>query len=186
VPTDQAARTRGIPVWDLLVRFFHWSLVVGFFAAYFTRHSSGSIHNWIGYAVLGLLLMRLLWGFVGPGYARFAQFVRSPCYILSYSKLLLAGRQPRYLGHNPLGGWMVLALISSVLATCITGWLYTTDRFWGVAWVEELHDGFTWFTLLLIVMHIAGVIHASRHGKENLPAAMLHGRKRSASGNDVD
>lgn len=159
---------------------------MGFFAAYFTRHSAGSVHDWIGYAVLALLLIRLLWGFVGSRYARFAQFVRNPSYVYAYSKLLLAGRQPRYLGHNPLGGWMVLALISSVLATCITGWLYTTDYFWGLEWMENLHEGFTWFTLGLIVLHVSGVIHASRHGKENLVIAMVHGRKRPASGNDVD
>jgi len=186
VHSGKVTRASRVLIWDLLVRCFHWSLVVGFFAAYFTRHNPGPWHEWIGYAVLTLLPIRLLWGFVGSRYARFAQFVRSPTHTLAYSKLLLAGRQPRYLGHNPLGGWMVLALIGSVLATCITGWLYTTDYFWGLEWMEELHDGFTWLSLMLVGLHITGVIHASRHGKENLPAAMVHGRKRAASGNDVD
>ncbi len=179
-------RASGTPIWDPLVRCFHWSLVLGFFTAWFTRHSQGSIHEWFGYAVLSLLLGRLLWGFIGPRYARFSQFVRSPTTILAYSKSLLAGKQPRYVGHNPLGGWMVLALIGSVLATCITGWLYTTDRFWGVEWVEELHEGLTWFCMFLVALHVSGVIYASLHGKENLVAAMLHGRKRIASGSDVD
>ena len=181
-----AQRAGMVPVWDLLVRCFHWSLLSGFFAAYFTRHARGSIHDWIGYAVLALLVIRLFWGFAGPRRARFSAFVRSPAETWAYTRQVLRGKQPRYLGHNPLGGWMVIALISSIGITCLSGWLYTTDRFWGVEWVEELHEFFTWFTMGLVLVHVLGVIHASRHGHENLVAAMVHGRKRAASSTDIN
>lgn len=175
-----------IPVWDLLVRCFHWLLAIGFFAAYFTRHSSGSIHDWLGYGVGALVLIRVAWGFFGPRRARFSDFVRSPEHTRRYARDVLAGKQVRYVGHNPLGGWMVLLLLSSVLLTCISGWLYTTDRFWGVEWVENLHDALTWLTFFCVALHVSGVIKASLHGRENLLAAMIHGRKRKASGSDID
>ena len=81
---------------------------------------------------------------------------------------------------------MVVLLLSSVVATCFSGWLYTTDRFWGVEWVEELHELFTWITFGLVMIHVAGVIHASRHSRENLVASMIHGRKRIPSEPDID
>lgn len=175
-----------IKVWDPLVRCFHWLLVTGFIAGYFTRHSSGSVHEWVGYALLVLLAIRLLWGFFGPRRARFSNFLRQPVQTITYSRLTLSGKQPRYVGHNPLGGWMAVLLIFFVFATCASGWLYTTDRFWGIEWVEDLHNILTWITVGLVVVHVLGVIHASRHSHENLLAAMIHGRKRPASGTDVD
>ena len=176
---------RGIKVWDLLVRIGHWTLVISIAAAWLTRHGAGKWHEWLGYAVLGVVALRVVWGLVGSPYARFTQFVRSPANALHYTKQILGGHEPRHLGHNPLGGWMIVALIITITGVCISGWLYTTDQYWGVTWVEELHEGLTNFLLALVALHIGGVVFSSwRHG-ENLVAAMIHGRKRAPDARDI-
>lgn len=176
---------RRVPVWDPLVRLLHWSLVGSFAASWLTRHSPGRIHEWLGYAVLAIIVVRLAWGFLGSRYARFAQFVRPPRATLRYARSLAAGRQPRYLGHNPLGGWMIVALILTTLGICLSGWLYTTDRYWGIEWVETLHRWLTNFGLVLVGLHLAGVVFTSLHDRENLAASMVHGRKRAPAPDDM-
>ncbi len=175
-----------VRVWDALVRVGHWSLVAGIVATWFTH---GKWHEWLGYAVLAVVALRIVWGVLAQGssrYARFAAFLRSPASTFEYSKQILAHREPRHIGHNPLGGWMIVALLLTITGVCVTGWLYTTDRFWGEAWVENLHIGLTNALLLLIALHIGGVIFSSlRHG-ENLVAAMISGRKRAPGPGDVN
>ena len=95
----------------------------------------------------------------------------------------LAGTEPRYLGHNPLGGWMIVFLITGIALTGFTGWLYTTDQYWGVKWVGELHEGLASTLLGLIALHVAGVVFASRRHHENLAVSMLHRRKRAEDDN---
>ena len=166
-----------VPVWDALVRVLHWSLVLTVAAAWLTRHSAGRWHEWLGYATFAIVAARTAWGFLGSGHARFADFVRSFPATAGYARELLAGREARYLGHNPLGGWMVLALLSMVTLVGFTGWLYTTDRFWGVAWVETLHATLSDILFAFVALHILGVVFTSASHRENLVAAMLHGRK---------
>ncbi len=131
-------------------------------------------------------MVRVAWGVMGTPYARFRQFVRTPTQTMAYVQAMISGHQPRYLGHNPLGGWMTLLLLSSVLATCISGWLYTTDRFWGIEWVENSHEFFTYFTFLLAGLHVGGVVFTSIHDHENLVASMIHGFKRVPGSEDID
>ena len=171
-----------IEVWDLLVRAGHWSLVIGIVATWFIR---GRWHEWLGYTVLGIVTLRIVWGLIGSRYARFAQFIRSPAETLAYGKNVLNHKEPRHIGHNPLGGWMIAALIVTITGVCASGWLYTTDRFWGVAWVEELHEALTNFLMALAALHIGGVIFSSIRHRENLVAAMFHGRKRAPANQDV-
>lgn len=168
---------RGIPVWDALVRVLHWSLVLTVAAAWLTRHSPGRWHEWLGYATLAVVAARTAWGFLGSGHARFADFVRSLPATAGYAREILRGSETRYLGHNPLGGWMVVALLSMVVLVGFTGWLYTTDRFWGVAWVEALHSTLSDILFVFVALHILGVVFTSAKHRENLVAAMLHGRK---------
>jgi cytochrome b len=173
-----------IPVWDALVRVGHWTLMSGVCAAWFLR-DAGKWHEWIGYGVLAVIVTRIVWGFTGSHYACFAQFVRSPAATLDYSKQVLAYREPRHIGHNPLGGWMIVVLLATTLVVCVSGWLYTTDRFWGVAWVGDLHEHSTNVLLALAALHIGGVIFSSLHHGENLVVAMFTGRKRAAGPGDV-
>ena len=182
---QQDEARRPAPVWDPLVRIGHWTLAVGVAAAWLTKEGWGRWHEWIGYATLALVAFRIAWGFAGPRYAQFSQFVRAPAATLAYAARVLGGNEPRYVGHNPLGGWMIVALLASVTATGVTGWLYTTDRFWGVEWMEDLHEACSNAVLALVALHITGVIAASLRHRENLVAAMFHGRKREAQGDDV-
>jgi cytochrome b len=174
-----------IKVWDIPVRIGHWLLVAGVAAAWFTGEGTGKWHEYIGYAVLGVVCLRLSWGFSGSKYARFKQFIYSPRHTLKYSQEILHGRHLRYIGHNPLGGWMIAALLSTLIAVCCTGWLYTTDTFWGVEWVEELHEALAILLLVLAALHVAGVVFTSIFEQENLVAAMFHGRKREPGIGDI-
>jgi cytochrome b len=164
-------------VWDPLIRIAHWVLAVSIGAAWWTRHAPGGWHEWIGYGSLVLVAIRVVWGFSGPRYARFTQFVRSPRNTLRYARALIAGTEGRYLGHNPLGAWMVLTLLTAIVLVGVTGWLYTTERFWGVEWVERLHSALADALIVLVALHVAGVAFSSWRHRENLVASMLHGRK---------
>jgi len=214
-----------VVVWDLLVRTGHWLLVIFFFVAYFTEDDLLKIHSWAGYGVSAYIVVRVLWGFVGPRYARFADFAYGPRTAALYLRDLIFFKAKRYLGHSPAGGLMVLLLLLSLAATTVSGmallaveenagpfvpWLgYKTDfletrvAFDLIAtpvaadgdenrggedgrrnekkseFLEEVHEFFSNLTLLLVIMHIAGVALASIVHKENLARAMVTGRKRS-------
>ena len=173
---------RAVPVWDAAVRVLHWSLVLTVAAAWLTRHSPGRWHEWLGYGTLAIVAARLAWGFLGSKYARFSDFVRSASVTVRYAREVFGAREARYFGHNPLGGWMVIALLTMVTLVSLTGWMYTTDRFWGVPWVEELHDTFSDVLFALVALHILGVIFTSVRHRENLVSSMFHGRKPSNPG----
>jgi cytochrome b len=168
-----------VKVWDPLVRLGHWALVAGIAIAWVTREGAGALHEQTGYVVLAIVVLRALWGFTGPHYARFAQFVRSPSTTLAYARQALAGGEPRHIGHNPLGGWMTVVLLAMIALVALSGWLYTTDAFWGVKWVADLHEALSDLLLALVAVHVAGVVFTSYRQRENLVAAMVHGRKRA-------
>ncbi len=177
-----------IKVWDLPLRTFHWLLVVGFFAAYLTEDELLAIHVWASYLVFGLLLFRLVWGFVGNDYARFSNFLCSPVKSVIYVKDVVALKAKRYLGHNPAGAAMIMSLLVSLLMTSITGFAVSgADQGAGPlanivgssyekVW-EEVHEFFANFTLFLVFVHIVGVIIESFIHRENLAKAMWHGYK---------
>lgn len=171
-----------LKVWDAFVRVAHWSLVASIAGAWFTREA---LHEWLGYIALGIVVLRIAWGFAGPDYARFRQFVRGPAATFAYARALAARAEPRYLGHNPLGGWMIVALLATVVLTGVSGWLSTTDRFWGVAWVQDGHELLADALVALAGLHVAGVVYASLRHRENLPGAMVTGHKRPPQPGDV-
>ena len=169
-------------VWDALVRAAHWTLVACVLAAWFTRDE---LHEWLGYAALAVVAVRIVWGFVGSRYARFAQFVRPPAQTLAYTRALAARRAPRHLGHNPLGAWMIVVLLATAALTAASGWLSVTDRYWGIAWVQDTHAALADALALLAIVHVAGIAYMSRLHRENLVAAMVSGRKRAPRAGDV-
>jgi cytochrome b len=167
-----------VRVWDPFVRVFHWSPVITFVVAWATGDELQSVHETTGYVIVGLLVSRILWGLVGSTHARFSDFVYRPSAVISYLVDMGRLRARRYLGHNPAGGAMVLALLIMLAATCTTGIMMTTAPFWGAEWVEELHELAANLTVLLVGVHLAGVAFASLEHRENLVKAMISGRKR--------
>ncbi len=195
-----------VKVWDIGVRLFHWSLVLLFFIAYFSGDDAEELHVLAGYGIIALLLFRLVWGFIGGKYARFGDFIYSPQATIKYALSIRDGNAPRYLGHNPLGGWMVVALLLMLVAISWSGLkLLAADGEGPLAaappalisdaradddehgekkaghedsaW-EEFHEFLSNFTVFLIVLHIAGVAVESRREKENLARAMVTGYKK--------
>lgn len=168
-------------VWDPLVRVGHWMLVASILVSWLGTVVLAGVHQPAGYLALGIVALRVVWGLIGSGYARFAQFVRGPRATLRYAVQVLQRREPRCIGHNPLGAWMVLALLGCVLGLGLTGWLYTTDLFWGDANVEAVHVGLAWTLLVLVCLHVAGVFYTGWRHHESLVRAMFSGRKRGGA-----
>ncbi|MCK5481560.1 MAG: cytochrome b/b6 domain-containing protein [Gammaproteobacteria bacterium] len=110
-----------IRVWDPLVRLFHWGLVLAFSIAYLTGDEESSLHIYSGYAVLGLITFRVLWGFIGTRYARFSDFVYSPKSVAQYLMSLAARKPKHYRGHNPAGGWMVIVMLLTLFVVTVSG-----------------------------------------------------------------
>lgn len=187
MPADTPApRSAGatLRVWDPLQRLLHWTLVGAVCVCWWAGEGRLSLHIAMGYAALAIAGARSAWGFVGSRHARFAAFVRGVGPVLGYARDMLHGREHRYLGHNPLGGWMVLALLACLAVVCVSGILYTTDRFWGMAAVEQTHRISAWVLVGLVALHLSGVAAMSwRHG-ENLAGAMFTGRKRAPRNGD--
>lgn len=181
-----------VRVWDPLVRIFHWSLVAGFATAFIVEDDLLGVHVWAGYLVLALIGVRLLWGLIGTRHARFSDFVRGPGAVLAYLRDLMRRRAPRYLGHNPAGGAMIVLLLIGVTATGISGLaLYGAEEFagpladvmrglppfWGDV-LEESHEVLAYGTLGLILIHVTGVLVSSLLHRENLIGSMISGDKR--------
>jgi cytochrome b len=181
----ERAAAATVPVWDRAVRAIHWALAAACLGAWVTTAAGLRWHEPLGYAALALVAVRFVWGLAGPRYARFSQFIRGPRATLRYAAQVRRDNAPRYLGHNPLGGWMAAALWTWVALLGLTGWLYTTDAFWGEPWLDRFHELLGWSLLGLVALHVAGVVHASRTQGENLLVAMLSGRKRAPRDGDV-
>jgi cytochrome b len=181
-----------IPVWDPAVRLIHWTLAGAFLIAYVTEDHWEPLHVNAGYLIGILIVLRLLWGLVGPKHARFSDFVRSPRDVMSYVSDAIRLKAPRFIGHNPAGGAMVVALLISLTLTVVSGIaLYGTTDFAGpLAGVwrgelaadvsEETHEIAANLTLFLVVLHLGGVLLSSLEHGENLVKSMINGRKKEA------
>lgn len=167
-----------VKVWDPFVRVFHWSLVTLFVVAFLTGDEVEWLHLAVGYGIATLLALRIVWGFVGPRHARFSDFMRPLREVLAYFRSVLLLRPRRYLGHNPAGGVMIVALLSVLIGISVTGCMMTTDAFWGAKWVEEVHEALAYSMLGLIALHVLGVVVSGLMHRENLVKAMLAGHKR--------
>ena len=192
--------TSQLKVWDIAVRIFHWSLLLFYTIAYISEDIE-LIHVYAGYIVLGLIVFRLLWGLIGTKYARFNNFIYGKKVTLAYLRSLLTTKPRHYTGHNPVAGWMILALLIAILLVTWSGLeLYAdagkgpmadvkveliplasaddhgeqTESIW-----EEIHEGLASFSLVLIFFHVAGVLLSSMIHRENLIRSMITGYKKS-------
>jgi cytochrome b len=172
--------TKPIPVWDRLIRVLHWTLAGAFLTSWLTAEELMQPHMAAGFTILAIIAIRTFWGLTGPGHARFAGFVPTPGALFSYLGDLVRGRAARYVGHNPAGGAMIVALLAGLLFTAASG----VALKYGVPGlplphhqVEELHEAAATGTLILVCLHIAGVLLSSLLHRENLVRSMLTGRK---------
>ncbi len=167
-----------ILVWDLPTRVFHWSLAASFAVAFFTAESERyrDIHVVSGYLLLALIGFRLVWGLIGSRHARFASFIRGPAAVIGYLRSLLTARPQHHVGHNPAGAIAIVLLLALGMLTGVTGWLNFNEI--GGEVFEELHEGLGHAMLIVVIIHVLGVIVASRLHRENLARAMVDGYKR--------
>ena len=168
-----------VRVWDPFVRVFHWGLLTLFVVAFATGDEMESLHLGAGYAIAALIGLRMVWGVIGPRHARFSNFVVSPRKTFDYARKAARGEAPRYLGHNPAGAVMIIVLLAMLTSISATGFMMTTDAFWGAEWVEDLHKALVYATVGFIALHVGGVIVSSWTHRENLVKAMITGRKRA-------
>lgn len=166
-----------VRVWDPLVRIFHWSLVAGFTANALFNDPEGKAHEVIGLLVLALIAVRILWGFVGTRHARFADFPPSVPASLRQLSEMATGRKHIHTGHSPLGALMIYNLLASMIVIGVTGYMMTTLPFFGVDWVEEVHELAVGWAEFSVAVHIAAVFFESRRLGINLPKSMLNGYK---------
>lgn len=203
-----------VRVWDPLVRVFHWGVVTAVATAWLTADEVQTVHEFAGYTVAGLVAFRLLWGLVGSRYARFATFLKGPGETLSYLSDITRGRERRYLGHNPAGAAMIVALLVALSGTAFTGWLMEDEARLAMlpsmpaivapAWADddgdagdygdrgeddsllkEVHETLANLVLLLAALHLGGVALASFRHHENLARAMVTGDKRAPGAGDI-
>jgi cytochrome b len=181
-------------VWDLPIRLFHWTLAAAFLGAFVTNRLGVSYfkyHVWCGYTVIVLVAFRIIWGFIGTYHAQFRHFVRGPIATLRYALRLVRGRAPIHLGHNPLGAWMVVLLLSGLAVQALTG-LFGNDEILNTGplvgyvtkdvslWLTSLHRHLFYLIAIAIAVHVLAVIAHRFFGEPDLMRAMITGYKRGA------
>lgn len=176
--SDRTPAGRTVAVWDLPLRLWHWVLAASVLVASLTPTVYDSLHRIVGYGVIGLLAFRLVWGFWGSRYSRFRMIgVRlraAPGYLWN----LRRGITGRYIGLNPAGTLMLVALLLSLAVSAITGALSVTVTFFGIWWIEDTHAVASDAVIVLVVLHVVGVVVMGLLQRENLIRAMFTGRKR--------
>lgn len=191
-----------IKVWDPPVRVFHWTLVALLIGAVVSVKIGGAATQWhvrCGYAILALVLFRIVWGFVGTRTARFSSFVRGPGAVIEYARSMFNGNHQTHVGHNPLGGWMIVLLLLALLLQAGLGLFsnddIATDGPLARLVTKETSDAITswhrigaWLLLGQACVHVAAVVFYLIAFKENLVRPMVTGRKllhpHAGAGND--
>jgi cytochrome b len=174
-----------IRVWDAPVRVFHWLLALSFAGAWLTAESERwhLLHITLGYTAGGLVLFRGVWGGVGSRWARFTSFVRGPSAVRDYVSRLLRAQPAHFTGHNPAGGWAVLALLGGMAVTVGFGWATEFELL--PSGLDDVHEAAASAVLGLVGIHLAGVLVGSWAHRENLVRAMFTGRKRGQPDEDI-
>lgn len=187
----------GLLVWDLPTRLFHWSLALLVSLAWVTGGFHGTlwvVHRVSGYAVLALLLFRIAWGVFGGRHARFGDFVRGWASVKDYGRRLARLEPPEVIGHNPIGGWMIVIMLVMLAIIVVTGLFGTGHhgRLVGplasmlspslAAAVGWIHGALSNFFSVVIAVHIGGVVVETLLTGDNLTRAMVNGRKETVHG----
>ena len=168
---------RRTKVWDPLVRIFHWSLAGVFIANAIAVDPDARLHQTLGYVALGLVVFRVLWGLIGARHARFSDFPPSLTAAMGQIGEVATGRVRHHLGHTPLGALMIYNLLGTLVLIALSGWLMTTDAFWGQEWPEEFHEIMVTWAEASVVIHVGAVIFESMRSRVNLPLSMITGYK---------
>ena len=176
-------------IWDLPLRLFHWLFALSIVASYVTAKLGFDWMQWhfyLGYWTIGLLVFRILWGIFGPRHARFGSFIRNPSAIWLYLKGMFHPDTTRSIGHNPVGGLMVLLMLLLVAVQAGTG-LFTTDAVvWAgpynpsvsestASFLSTVHNWNFNFIIGAVVLHIGAILFYAFYKKQNLVVPMLHG-----------
>ncbi|MEJ2641163.1 MAG: cytochrome b/b6 domain-containing protein [Desulfosarcinaceae bacterium] len=181
-----------VRVWDLPTRLFHWLLVFCVAVSVVTGRIGGlymRYHEWSGVTILVLILFRIVWGVVGGRHARFAAFVAGPKAVVGYARDLFGEAHRRYLGHNPLGGWSILAMLVALGVQAGTGLFANDDIFTEgplAHWISKgssdlltrIHLFNKGVLLMLVGVHLLAVVFYYLVKRENLLVPMITGYKR--------
>jgi len=176
-------------VWDLPLRLFHWLFASSILASWYTAEFDYmEVHFWLGYFTIGLILFRLIWGFIGPRHARFASFLARPPAVWLYLKGVTNRSSPQTVGHNPLGGLMVIAMLVLTGLQAATGLVATDDIIWAGPYnpavsgdtaeaMTSIHHLNFNVILGAIVLHLAAIAFYAFGKRQHLVPPMLHGKK---------
>jgi len=182
---------RPVLVWDLSTRLFHWLLVALVTSSFLTAKIGGNLmlcHKWSGEAILALILFRVVWGFIGSAPSRFLAFLADPATVMSYALTLMRRETPRHIGHNPLGGWSVMAMLLALFIQAgiglfanddiaTTGPLYKWVSKATSDWLSSIHRLNQVLIIILVAVHIAAVLFHLIYKRENLITPMITGKK---------
>lgn len=188
---EQVATREKVKVWDPLTRLFHWSLAGLFIFLIISGDQGDDMMQWhffAGYMLSGLILFRIIWGFVGPEPVRFRTFLHGPYTTLGYLKEMLRGEPAHHYSHNPLGGWMVVVLLLLLGMQAASGMMTSDDILWDgpfYAAVSEdvaslagsVHHQLQALLQVLVILHVAAIIYHKVRFKDPLVPAMIHGHK---------
>lgn len=169
-----------ILVWDLPVRFFHWMLAVSFFAAFIIANTVDdhspvfAVHMLLGGIMAFMLLLRVIWGFIGTKWARFGSFAASPKALFAYVKGAFTGREVRYTGHNPGSSIAAIVMFVCIVGLAVTGLLMERAHIF-----EEIHELLAWLWLITVGVHLLGIIFYTIRNRENVALSMIDGRKKA-------
>lgn len=171
--------TETLRLWDPLVRFCHWSLVVAFVGDYFLNEEGDGWHRWLGYYAVVVVLVRLVWGFIGSPAARWSDFWPTPARLVGHTRALLGGQSYHRMGHSPIGALVMVLMLLLMVGLGITGFLMEeVDYFWGEDLPRDIHELMANALLALVCVHIAAAVVESVRLRENLPLSMITGNRR--------
>ncbi|GAA0800683.1 cytochrome b/b6 domain-containing protein [Psychrobacter piscatorii] len=178
ISLSNTPKTRQVRVWDILVRVTHWTVAAGITANLLFTEEGSELHQYVGYTVVGLVVIRLLWGFVGTRYARFSDFFPTPSRIKNHlSDLSIRRTDEQHLGHNPLAAIMMFALWAVIIGLGISGYLMEAKIFGSKDILEEIHGILANSLYLLVPLHIISAIAMSYWERQNLIKSMITGNK---------